>query len=70
MTTYYTALDIAAIADFYRQQLPAQGWTENTNSSFADENTALLSFAKDGATLTIAASKESEGRVNVSLIQQ
>lgn len=70
VVTYYSATDISDIVDFYRNELPALGWTENTATSFTDDTTALLTFQKEGATLTIAATKESEGRVNVNLIQQ
>jgi len=70
VTTYYTALDVAAVVEFYRAELPALGWTEDTGTSFSNESTALLNFNKDGATLTLAVNQEEEGRVNVSMIQQ
>ena len=70
VVAYYSATNIPGIVDFYRNELAALGWSENTASSFADDNAAVLTFQKDGATLTIAAAKESEGRVSVNLIQQ
>lgn len=70
VTTYYTASNIPAVVDFYRNQLPAQGWTENTATSFTGDTNALLTFEKEGVTLTVSINQESEGRVNVNLIQQ
>ena len=68
--TYYTAAEVADILDFYREELAALGWTENPGSAFSDDSTGLLTFKKDETTLTLAVSKESEGRVNVNVIQQ
>lgn len=66
--TYYTQSDIAAAVDFYRQELTALGWIEDTDSAYSDETVALLSFEKEGSTLTLTLGKEDDGRVNVGLI--
>lgn len=70
VTTYYTASSVAEAVAFYRAELPAQGWTENTATSLTGDANALLTFEKEGATLTVSINQESEGRVNVNLIQQ
>ncbi len=68
ITTYYTNSDVATAVDFYRQALPAEGWTEDAEGAFVDETTGLLTFEKEGATLTITLNQEDDGRVNVGLI--
>jgi hypothetical protein len=70
VVTYYTASEVADVLNFYREELTALGWTENAATAFSDDSTGLLTFEKDGVTLTLAVSKESEGRVNVNVIQQ
>ena len=67
LTTYYTNAEVAAVVDFYRQLLPANGWQEDENGAFVDETTGLLSFVKEGQALTITMSKENE-RTTVGLI--
>lgn len=69
IVTYYTSSDVAAVVDFYRQELPALGWTEAQDLSFIDEQTALLSFEnEEGKSLTLTIGADEDGRVNVGII--
>lgn len=69
IVTYYTASNVATVVDFYRQELPAMGYTEQEDSSFIDEQTALLSFEDaEGKTLTLTVGADESGRVNVGII--
>lgn len=69
-TTYATEADIATVIEFYRQELSAQGWVEDTSSTVSTADVAVLMFSKDGTSLTAAINKEADGRVRVSLLQQ
>ncbi len=62
--SYYTATPVADVAAYYRQELPALGWTENADQSYSDDSTALLNFEKDGRTLMVTVTVE-EDRTNV-----
>jgi hypothetical protein len=63
-TNYYTGAAITEVVDFYRQKLPAMGWTENADQAYTDESNALLNFEKDGQTLMLTVTLE-EGRTSV-----
>jgi hypothetical protein len=67
LVNYYSNASIEAIVEFYRQQLPAQGWTPDTSFEFVSEDSALLTFKREGVDLTISLGLEGDGRVNVSL---
>jgi hypothetical protein len=62
--SYYTGASIADVADFYRQELPALGWAEKTEQSYADAGTAFLTFEKDGQSMIVTITAE-EGRTSV-----
>jgi len=69
IVTYYTNSDVAAVVDFYRQELPAMGYTEAEDTSFVDEQTALLSFENaEGKTVTLTIGADESGRTNVGII--
>ncbi len=67
MLNYSTASNVTAVVDFYRQKLSAAGWKEDTSQTFKDDNTALLSFAKNGKTLMMTATKQGS-RTNVVIV--
>lgn len=67
LLTYYTASSIEEAADFYRQELPALGWTEDAESSFMSEDGGTLTFIQeDGSSILLILGKE-EGRTSVTL---
>jgi hypothetical protein len=47
---FVTSLTPAAVADFYRKELAAQGWSERKD----DSSEGMILFGKSGATLSIA----------------
>ena len=64
LVTYYTAAGVSDVVEYYRQQLPALGWAENTDQGYSDDSTALLNFEKDGQSTMVTVTIE-EGRTNV-----
>ncbi len=68
-TTYFTALPVAAVLEFYRAQLPPLGWAENESTAFSDDKTGLLTFEKENLTLMITINSEDDGRTSVGLYQ-
>lgn len=53
MTAYESESDAAAVIDFYREQMPGQGWTYNEGESTISEMFNTLSFTKEDVTVTI-----------------
>ena len=68
MVNYYTNATVGEVIDFYKSELAAQGWTANADVEYIGDDTAFLTFSKDGEELTLTLSIEADGRVNVSLI--
>lgn len=68
ITTYVSASSIEDAVEFYRQSLPDEGWSEDAESALITDDTTILSFEKDGTTLTLTISKEGENQISVSLI--
>lgn len=54
MLTYSTALERAAVIDFYKFQMPANGWEIILIGSIETETGAFLRFEKDQRTASIA----------------
>ncbi|MBC8255644.1 MAG: hypothetical protein H8E35_16670, partial [Ardenticatenia bacterium] len=50
--TYKTASSVQDATEFYETEMAKQGW-ESSGDSFVMEDTAMLSFEKDGATASI-----------------
>ncbi len=48
MVTYETPSDMATVADFYKEQMPAQGWTFEESSSTVTDQFTMLNFVKEG----------------------
>ena len=51
-TSYKTNTAFSAIADFYRAEMAAAGWT--ISSEFVTEPVAQLAFTKDGREVTVS----------------
>ncbi len=69
MVIYETASSVEEVVDFYRQEMPAQGWTEDEESAFVTEDMAALSFAKDSQQASILVSVE-EGQTQVMIMTE
>ncbi|NUM56867.1 MAG: hypothetical protein HUU46_24825 [Candidatus Hydrogenedentes bacterium] len=61
-----TTDDTAKVAAFYRERLPANGWTEGSDPAQREPGTEALIFSKGQAKLVIRASKDQE-KTRVSL---
>jgi hypothetical protein len=48
MVSYDTPSDMTTVADFYREQMPAQGWTFEEGSSMDTDQFVMLNFVKEG----------------------
>jgi hypothetical protein len=53
MTTYESESDATAVIDFYKEQMPGQGWTYNEAESTLSEMFNTLSFTKEDVNVTI-----------------
>ncbi len=69
MTSYKTETKLAGVIDFYRKTLTAQGWQEDDALSYLTDTNTMLSFKKDGTTLTITATSDGK-QTNVILLSQ
>jgi len=58
--TYKTASSVKDATEFYETEMVKQGW-ESSGDSFVMEDTAMLSFEKDGATASIMIGAGDEG---------
>lgn len=67
MVSYKSQKSVEEVVQFYREQLPPLGWTQDTTMEMVDETGALLMFKQDAKTLTLSISVE-EGQLTVSLI--
>jgi len=68
MLNYYTSATVGEVIDFYKSELAAQGWTANADAEYIGDDTAFLTFSKDGEELTLTLNIEADGRVNVTLV--
>ncbi|RME43394.1 MAG: hypothetical protein D6796_13170 [Caldilineae bacterium] len=68
MLNYYTHATLGEVIDFYKSELAAQGWTANADAEYIGDDTALLTFSKDGEELNLTLNVEADGRVNVTLV--
>lgn len=57
----------AEVADFYKKNMPAKGWKEE--SVFTADDTAMLSYSKDsGESATITIAQEEDGTIDIGLL--
>jgi hypothetical protein len=59
MVSFTTSDAPATVADFYRQQLPAQGWTAASDEDFA--GTVMQSWTKDGRQVDVVITSQDGG---------
>ena len=65
MVTYETPSDMATVADFYKEQMPAQGWTFEESSSTITDQFTMLNFVKEGERSGIMLSPDDSGGTSV-----
>jgi hypothetical protein len=53
LITYSTSLDYATVLDFYKEQMPAKGWTASETGTFETGSTAMLSYEKPDRTANL-----------------
>ncbi|HEU4325206.1 MAG TPA: hypothetical protein VFS21_18840 [Roseiflexaceae bacterium] len=64
--TFITTDEPATVAEYYKKELPGQGWTAGASNSLGDTET--LEFTKEGRKLAITVSKNEQG-TNVILME-
>jgi hypothetical protein len=65
MTTYQSASDLTTVADFYKEQMPGQGWSYDESSGMMTDQIAMMSFTKEGETASITITPNDEGGTTV-----
>jgi hypothetical protein len=65
LVSYLSSSTIEDVVEFYKAELPDQGWTADDSSEFVSEDTAMLSFTKDEETLSLIISNDEGGKVSV-----
>jgi len=68
MVTYTSASSLDDVLAFYKEQMPANGWSE-TGDSFTSEGTAMQSYTKEGVTVSLTLT-EQDGKVSVLIMSQ
>ena len=68
MVTYTSASSLDDVLAFYKEQMPANGWSE-TGDSFTSEGTAMQSYTKEGVTVSLTLT-EQDGKVSVLIMGQ
>ena len=61
MVSYETPSDMATVADFYKAQMPAQGWAFEEGSSTITDQFTMLNFVKEGERSNIMLSPGDSG---------
>ncbi len=67
--TYSTPAAIADIVSFYRQELAAAGWQENSEEAYTDESTAILSFTTEGKTFHLTVTTQDDKRSVMAAVE-
>jgi hypothetical protein len=71
LVTYQTKTDMAAVATFYKDAMPKNGWTEDATTSVQTATTTVLSFKKDTRTAVVTISKDpTSGQTLVAIVIQ
>lgn len=70
IVSYSTSLEYNAVLEFYKKEMPANGWTEDTSqTSVETTDAAVLYYVKDGRTATVTLST-SAGQTFVQVLIQ
>lgn len=70
MVSYSSASGLADVVAFYQAELANDGWTEDAASSFTSDETALLSFEKEGRKISLIIAKEADDSTSVILSEE
>lgn len=65
MITYKTPSDLSTVLSFYKEQMPANGWTLNETTTMVTPQFALLYFDKDGETASVTLAPDDAGGTGV-----
>ncbi len=65
VTSYRTASDLSAVVDFYKEEMPAQGWSYQEDASMITDQFAMLSFSKEGQEASVTLAPEDDGGTTV-----
>lgn len=68
MVMYTSASSFDDVLAFYREQMAAEGWSEQ-DDSFIGDGTAILNYAKDGRTATVTLASD-DGAVSVVIMSE
>ena len=68
MVMYTSASSLDDVLAFYKEQMPADGWSE-TGDSITSEGTAMQSYTKEGVTVSLTLT-EQDGKVTVLIMGQ
>jgi len=69
MITYTTAKTAQEIHDFYRAEMPNNGWTETSDDAFGD--VFMMQYTKDGSTASVTITTDSQtGKTSVMITIQ
>lgn len=67
LVSYTIQGNIADVVEFYKAELPQQGWSLQADSEVVSEETALMTFTKEDEELSLVVSKEEDGSLSVVL---
>jgi len=67
LVSYTTASSISEVVEFYQTELPNDGWTYDAEAEYISDESALLSFSKDGTELSLVIGLEDDGSISVLL---
>lgn len=70
LVSYKTPSTINEAVEFYKTALTDDGWTNDAESEFVSEDTALLLFTKEGTELSLIIAREDDGSTSVLLTEQ
>lgn len=57
IVSYTIGQDFAAVLDFYKREMPANGWTAVSEGTLESEQAAVLKYTKDGRSATLSLSE-------------
>jgi hypothetical protein len=62
LVSYFSSLDYSTVLEFYKQEMPENGWTEVQEGTLETESAAVLKFEKDDRTATVTLSGDAQGQ--------
>lgn len=67
LVSYTVQGSITDVVEFYKAELPQQGWSLQADSEVVSDETALMTFTQEGEELSLIVSKEEDGSLSVVL---